>query len=180
MPNADEGTVSIGVVGIRECCRQLFLRLYKKHGLDKPSEMATATELSIHTHMPLLAPTKSASRVSDTAYYHRVCQIYAVTDPSQYIRNPELIELLRSGEVHPSKLAYMSPAELFPSRWETMKKRLKLEQDKTGNVGFRTTKFKCSRCGMNDCSYYQLQTRSADEPMTTFVTCLTCEKRWRA
>ena len=29
------------------------------------------------------------------------------------------------------------------------------------------------------CTYYQLQTRSADEPMTTFITCLNCNNKWK-
>lgn len=37
----------------------------------------------------------------------------------------------------------------------------------------------CSRCKGQKTSSYSLQTRSADEPMTVFVTCLTCGKRWR-
>lgn len=38
----------------------------------------------------------------------------------------------------------------------------------------------CSGCKQKTkCDYYQLQTRSADEPMTTFVTCLECDKRWK-
>jgi transcription elongation factor S-II len=28
--------------------------------------------------------------------------------------------------------------------------------------------FKCGRCKQRKCTYYQMQTRSADEPMTTF------------
>ena len=39
--------------------------------------------------------------------------------------------------------------------------------------------FKCGRCKSKKTTYYQMQTRSADEPMTTFVTCLECEKRWK-
>ena len=38
----------------------------------------------------------------------------------------------------------------------------------------------CSGCKRKaNCDYYQMQTRSADEPMTTFVTCLECDKRWK-
>ena len=32
---------------------------------------------------------------------------------------------------------------------------------------------------INNCSHYQLQTRSADEPMTTFVSCQECGHRWK-
>ena len=42
-----------------------------------------------------------------------------------------------------------------------------------------TDQFKCSRCHKRKCKYYQMQTRSADEPMTTFVSCLNCGNRWR-
>eukprot|EP00439_Symbiodinium_sp_Y106_P042252 s4841_g5.t1 len=31
----------------------------------------------------------------------------------------------------------------------------------------------------NKTTYFQMQTRSSDEPMTTFVTCLTCGNRWK-
>jgi transcription elongation factor S-II len=38
----------------------------------------------------------------------------------------------------------------------------------------------CRRCHKKTrCDYYQMQTRSADEPMTTFVTCLECDLRWK-
>jgi transcription elongation factor S-II len=42
-----------------------------------------------------------------------------------------------------------------------------------------TDLFTCKKCRSKQCTYYQLQTRSADEPMTTFVTCVNCEARWR-
>ncbi|UKJ87988.1 transcription elongation factor [Theileria orientalis] len=39
--------------------------------------------------------------------------------------------------------------------------------------------FKCGKCNSRQTTYYQLQTRSSDEPMTTFVMCLNCKNRWR-
>lgn len=42
-----------------------------------------------------------------------------------------------------------------------------------------TDQFKCGKCHHRKTTYYQLQTRSADEPMTTFVTCVNCGHKWR-
>jgi transcription elongation factor S-II len=39
------------------------------------------------------------------------------------------------------------------------------------------TDMKCGKCGKRNCTYNQLQTRSADEPMTTFVMCNECGNR---
>ena len=39
--------------------------------------------------------------------------------------------------------------------------------------------FTCGKCKSKNCDYYQLQTRSADEPMTTFVTCMNCNNRYQ-
>ncbi|KAK1442931.1 transcription factor S-II zinc finger domain-containing protein [Babesia gibsoni] len=45
--------------------------------------------------------------------------------------------------------------------------------------GKKKGQFKCFKCGSSDTVYYQMQTRSSDEPMTTFVTCLQCNNRWK-
>ena len=42
-----------------------------------------------------------------------------------------------------------------------------------------TDLYKCRKCGSRKCSYYEMQTRSADEPMTQFFTCLDCKNRWK-
>ena len=42
-----------------------------------------------------------------------------------------------------------------------------------------TDMFRCGKCKKRNCTYYQMQTRSADEPMTSFITCLSCSNRWK-
>jgi len=42
-----------------------------------------------------------------------------------------------------------------------------------------TDQFRCGKCKQHKTTYYQLQTRSADEPMTTFITCTVCGNRWK-
>lgn len=39
--------------------------------------------------------------------------------------------------------------------------------------------FKCPKCKYKKTTYYSVQTRSADEPMTNFITCLNCSHRWK-
>lgn len=39
--------------------------------------------------------------------------------------------------------------------------------------------FQCKKCGSKKTTYYSLQTRSADEPMTNFITCVICKNRWK-
>jgi DNA-directed RNA polymerase subunit M/transcription elongation factor TFIIS len=39
--------------------------------------------------------------------------------------------------------------------------------------------FKCGKCKSKKTTYYQMQTRSADEPMTTYVTCMDCDAKWK-
>ena len=47
------------------------------------------------------------------------------------------------------------------------------------NLEAATDTFKCRKCHSKKCTYYQMQTRSADEPMTIFVTCIECGNRWK-
>lgn len=45
--------------------------------------------------------------------------------------------------------------------------------------GTSTDLIKCPKCRKTNCTYNQVQTRSADEPMTTFCLCNECGKRWK-
>jgi len=42
-----------------------------------------------------------------------------------------------------------------------------------------STALECGKCHQKKVSYSQAQTRSADEPMTTFCECLNCGNRWK-
>ena len=75
--------------------------------------------------------------------------------------------------------AFMTHQELNEHRWSDLIERKKIVDANRFNTNMEasTTLFTCSKCKSKKCSYYQLQTRSSDEPMTTFVTCLDCGKR---
>jgi len=88
---------------------------------------------------------------------------------------------IKYGLWEPDSIVSMKPQELFPDMWEDIivKSARKMELLSRENNVQGTSMFKCGKCKKNNCTYYQMQTRSADEPMTTFVTCLNCSKRWK-
>lgn len=94
--------------------------------------------------------------------------------------SPYLREQLEKKQCKPHEIAFLSHYEMSPERWEKLIEE-KRERDKNiYDVQQKIdSEFKCRRCKSNNCSYYQLQTRSADEPMTTFVSCLSCGNRWK-
>jgi len=97
------------------------------------------------------------------------------------VKNKELLKKLKTGKFKAHELAFMSHQELFPEKWKSLiEEKIKRDQNE-GKVDLSaaTDEFYCFRCKKRKCSYYQMQTRSADEPMTTFVTCLLCGNNWR-
>ena len=70
---------------------------------------------------------------------------------------------------------------MLPNKWNELinLKKIRDENKYTPKIEASTDNFTCYRCKSKKCSYYELQTRSADEPMTTFVTCLDCGCRWK-
>jgi DNA-directed RNA polymerase subunit M/transcription elongation factor TFIIS len=101
-------------------------------------------------------------------------------NPASYINNKYLWERYSSGELTLEQIAKQSYYELFPEKWQQLidqqskRERTQLE----GDFSRATDKWLCLGCKMRKCTYYELQTRSADEPMTLFIHCLNCGKRW--
>jgi transcription elongation factor S-II len=100
---------------------------------------------------------------------------------NSYVNNTLFLEQIRSNEINEQKIAFLTHQEIFPEKWKQLIKD-KMERDKnkfkTDKTG-ASAEFKCSKCKKRETNYYQVQTRSADEPMTTFVTCLNCGNHWR-
>eukprot|EP00027_Filamoeba_sp_ATCC50430_P009843 CAMPEP_0168561284 /NCGR_PEP_ID=MMETSP0413-20121227/11514_1 /TAXON_ID=136452 /ORGANISM="Filamoeba nolandi, Strain NC-AS-23-1" /LENGTH=296 /DNA_ID=CAMNT_0008592647 /DNA_START=18 /DNA_END=905 /DNA_ORIENTATION=- len=97
-------------------------------------------------------------------------------------KNPELRDSLLTGVLASAKLVVMSPAdmaseEMKKQRQKTLEYFLEASKAKQPNAT-PTGMFKCSKCGKRETTYFQLQTRSADEPMTTFHHCTNCGHRW--
>lgn len=76
------------------------------------------------------------------------------------------------------------PWELWPEKWEkafedAARKALRFTDASAMDPKLMPDGILKCRCGSMKTSYYEMQTRSADEPMTVFARCFTCGKRWK-
>jgi len=97
------------------------------------------------------------------------------------LKNETILNKLINKEIKAHELALMTHEELRPDIWNKLIeiKKIKDENKFSPKLEASTDDFTCSKCKSKQCTHYQLQTRSADEPMTTFVTCINCGNRWR-
>lgn len=110
--------------------------------------------------------------------YHRLA--FNIKDP----KNANLRMALLHRHLAPLVLVTMTSDQLANNELKEKRKKMLEKQTRkvdlsTGQKEGTTEMFKCGKCKERKCTYYQMQTRSADEPMTTFVTCRNCNNRWK-
>ncbi|CAG7854774.1 Transcription elongation factor S-II AltName: Full=TFIIS [Serendipita indica DSM 11827] len=97
--------------------------------------------------------------------------------------NPSLRQGVVSGDISAEKLVTMSSSDMASE--ERKQKDKAIEEENlfkslgAGEQQAETDAFQCGKCKQRKTIYRQAQTRSADEPMTTFVTCVNCGNRWK-
>ena len=97
------------------------------------------------------------------------------------LKNPDILNQIMTKKIKAQDFPFMTHQEILPEKWTHLIDDLKIKnQNKyTPKIEASTDNFTCYKCKSKECSYYQLHTRSADEPMTTFVTCINCGTRWK-
>jgi DNA-directed RNA polymerase subunit M/transcription elongation factor TFIIS len=114
-------------------------------------------------------------------YLAKTRTIYANLKKDSYVQNDRLMIRLRENEFTPHEIALMEPENLKPEAWreivdlELMRQKAAYEPVHVA----KTNRFVCGKCKKRECSYYEMQTRSADEPATIFIACLQCGHRWK-
>ncbi|KEY66514.1 hypothetical protein S7711_04840 [Stachybotrys chartarum IBT 7711] len=97
--------------------------------------------------------------------------------------NKELGPRVLNGAIAPEEFVSMTDEQLKSE--DQRKKEIELEKEnmKKAQVPMAeksiSDSLECSRCKQKKVSYTQAQTRSADEPMTTFCECMNCGHRWK-
>jgi DNA-directed RNA polymerase subunit M/transcription elongation factor TFIIS len=87
--------------------------------------------------------------------------------------NKDLILQINNDSVNLDTIAFLNPNELNKDSWKFLLEKQEMKKFREENMS-TTDAYYCKKCGAKKSRVYQMQTRSADEPMTTFVTCLKC------
>ena len=121
------------------------------------------------------------NNIFKSLYISRIRGIYTNIKEDSYIKNKNFKKKILNNEFTAEEISVLSKYDIFPENWkdiiENKMKKDKLKYELKPEA--MTDMFKCRKCGSRSCSYYEMQTRSADEPMTQFITCLNCNNNWK-
>ena len=99
------------------------------------------------------------------------------------LKNGVLKSKITEGIFNIAHVPYMEPWDLWPEKYETYfqkkleKEMIQLQREaESQNV---SGMFTCGKCKSDCTTYFSLQTRSADEPMTNYITCKKCGHKWK-
>lgn len=175
----------------------LYNRKSKMHQITNPqqfrdniraklAQILTDPEIAINLEKGVF--NSSLAKAKEKCIIRKWDNIYFVTIYLDLLRtiyvnlkDKRILSMMKNREIQAHKLAFMSHQEMSPEKWEKLieDKKIRDQNKYEPKLEASTDKFTCRKCHSKKCTYYQLQTRSADEPMTTFVSCLDCGKRWK-
>lgn len=176
----------------KEECKEKDLRNHVVQTIKKlipiinNSKDQDALEISILTSAICDANYKSVLKHFDNELFV-VCYMSAFRrfisnlSKDSYVKNGQLLSKLENKDLTIENLADMTIQDFAPMIYANLRERqvLREQQQLEGNKSMATDMFKCGRCHKRESTFYELQTRSADEPMTKFITCLNCGNHWR-
>jgi DNA-directed RNA polymerase subunit M/transcription elongation factor TFIIS len=120
------------------------------------------------------------NNVFENIYMAKSVSIYINVKPDSYIKNTKLLSRLLNKEFDEFELCKMTPAQLFPERWDEMMLKYKNDDiDEMKKPVIEDGILQCGKCRSYKTEYTEKQTRSADEPTTKFCYCHNCGHRWR-
>uniref|UniRef100_A0A6C0J629 TFIIS-type domain-containing protein n=1 Tax=viral metagenome TaxID=1070528 RepID=A0A6C0J629_9ZZZZ len=166
---------------IREDIKELFSKKFKLSKIEIADleigifnatiDYANSLKIQLSWKCPLLIDT----------YLNIARSLYSNLDTGCYVKNNYLLNKIKNKEFIPHNIAYMRNDELYPERWKNIieKNKLKFKSAYEIKQVAMTDAIKCGHCKNNKISYYELQTRSGDEPMTQYFNCIVCGHKWK-
>ena len=133
------------------------------------AEQILSTALAVETAV------FSVGKRTDQAYKTKIRSLYLNLKDK---KNPNLRRRVINGEISPERISTMTSQEMASEERRAEDQKLERENMreamKPTAVRSTTDQFPCGKCGKRTVAYSQAQTRSADEPMTTFCECVRC------
>jgi hypothetical protein len=167
---------------IRDKVIENFIELIKDEELSKQLE-ESILHLVCNESVRFKVEIDWGNRIFWNMYRSRAISFYEnLKGRDSYVENKEAwLEKLKSKEINPKQFVDLNAVDLCPARWKSaIEKIIETEKKMYAKNDSASIFMWCSSCKKKSkCDYYQAQTRSADEPMTTFVTCLECDKHWK-
>jgi DNA-directed RNA polymerase subunit M/transcription elongation factor TFIIS len=146
----------------------------KLNNIINDIEISLKIELSIFEFALIYCLNNSlGENFLKSVYDDKLNNIISNITDTKNINNKTLKHDLLTNKINPSYVAFMSPAQLHPQKWLYWVKKKEYKELRENSIAYSDT-YKCFKCGERKCKVTQAQTRGADEPMTTFVTCLIC------
>jgi len=158
----------------------------KLDSLVNDISLSRKIEKSIYNYIIRLSKEKNIKRswsnpIFTNLYNTKVISMYYNMKEDSYIHNRSFMNRIKSNEIDAEEVGGLSVYDIYPDNWKELL-NVKSKRDKVKyelKPEAMTNLFKCNKCQSRETSYYEVQTRSADEPMTQFITCLQCNNRWK-
>lgn len=88
-------------------------------------------------------------------------------------KNDFLKSEIKKKHIDVSHICYLKQEDIDPEKYKSILEKKELEEYRRNNQA-TSDAFKCKKCGERKCQVTQKQTRSGDEPATTYVECMEC------
>lgn len=163
--------------------RSYFLKkLINMFGNDR---IALNIEKSVFNSVITRAKSKNIERSWDnsvfTSMYNMKCRSidFNLNNP----KNETFKIKVSNGDIDSRYIGFMESHEMYPELYEEIFSKLEARErrllDNSNSGSCSDGLFTCPKCDSKKTEFYSLQTRSADEPMTNYVTCLDCGHKWK-
>jgi len=155
------------MVSLRESCME---RLSSIEGI--PTNTAKNIEISVYNYTIDYANKKFIEKNWDNFLFRHVYVTKIMNITSNLERFPEFNQRVVRDKLA-KNIASIHFADMH--EYEEEAERMVVPELSVETDGI----FQCRKCKKRKTTYYSVQTRSADEPMTNFITCLSCGNRWK-
>ena len=164
---------------LREHALEQFARIFTSEAQYKNAEKSIFTWTVQQTKRLGEVPAWE-NRSFRWRYKHRVAHVLF-----NLKKSPTLVTDIGAKKIAARDLGGLTAVQMWPvgpqsqAEFRAKQKELAIESAKAKQDEDYEGMFKCRKCNSKKTTYYQMQTRSADEPMTTYVTCMDCSTKWK-